>query len=683
MIMKKSTIIAAALVAALTSCQKEQLREAQGYGDFCIRATMEDFVGTKSTLDGATFGWTAGDAIGVYDGSSFQPYYAKESAASSVFTGEKSETLQKVAVYPADLSPVYSGGLSKVTLPSSYEWKEGQTNCPMIAEFDDISEGLTFKYLGGIVKVTLKGVPAEATTLEFSTDKAITGDFSIATNGDNKEIQAASATSDINNTVTFTFEGVEAAEKVFYVPVPVGKYTMSIAVKKADGTKILTKEGTTANTIARRDIASLPAVTIDGFITGGGESGATSTSVPSTHKGTFYLPSTSGTVNVTMEANENDVELVYAIDGQHPKNVNIVCEGGIGSEDGTGLAINLLESHVTVKSSSTSTITITSIDSKTSASTLVLDKSVAIQKKLTISAGSAEIACTVPELVVNKSADRVTIAAEVKTVTIVAADGESDETAPVIWVTKDGRVTDSITNDIEGAAVVAEDKTKVPATISSTTGVTTTVNTPGEYLVSGGEVTLSEDFTGNFTVAEGKNVTINLNGKTISNSESDKATFTVAEGATLTINGEGNITNTASGKPAIENNGTLTVNGGTFSGVASAIELRAGTLSITGGSFTATASTFTESVSDGFNSISGAAIAVSQYSAKKDVRLIVKGGEFSGLYAIYENDSRTDTTANVYIIIDSNLDNTGEVSIKHGIPYLTLPSPPSPSRDSR
>lgn len=88
-----------------------------------------------------------------------------------------------------------------------------------------------------------------------------------------------------------------------------------------------------------------------------------------------------------------------------------------------------------------------------------------------------------------------------------------------------------------------------------------------KVLQNGGTYDLTCSITGNFTVTAETSVTINLNGFTITNDPSSEGTgdtFTVNPGSSLTIAGEGTVDNTSHGKAAIYNNGTVTLNGGTY-----------------------------------------------------------------------------------------------------------------------
>ena len=98
-------------------------------------------------------------------------------------------------------------------------------------------------------------------------------------------------------------------------------------------------------------------------------------------------------------------------------------------------------------------------------------------------------------------------------------------------------------------------------------GENAAVKTLQEVLQNGGTYDLTCSITGNFTVTSTDPVTINLNGFTITNDPSSEGTgdtFTVNLGSDLTISGEGTVDNTSHGKAAIYNNGTVTLDGGTY-----------------------------------------------------------------------------------------------------------------------
>ena len=127
---------------------------------------------------------------------------------------------------------------------------------------------------------------------------------------------------------------------------------------------------------------------------------------------------------------------------------------------------------------------------------------------------------------------------------------------------------------------------------------------------NGEAVTLLADVTENATVAAGKNIALDLGGKTLTNTNANpkQATLTIAQGATATVkngsviggtsyytiqnNGTAtfeDVTATAgnTGSSMIDNWGTLTITSGSYTGGLNVVKSEEGsTLTITGGTFT-------------------------------------------------------------------------------------------------
>ena len=150
----------------------------------------------------------------------------------------------------------------------------------------------------------------------------------------------------------------------------------------------------------------------------------------------------------------------------------------------------------------------------------------------------------------------------------------------------------------------------------------------------GETVTLLADATEDATVAAGKNITLNLGGKTLTNTNAGKATLTIAKGATATVkngsivggtsyytiqnNGTAtleDVTATAgnNGSSMIDNYGTLAIISGTYTGGLDTVKNEPNAkLTITGGTFT-----LTKGNSNGFTGV------VFNYG-----ELTISGGEF-------------------------------------------------------
>lgn len=103
----------------------------------------------------------------------------------------------------------------------------------------------------------------------------------------------------------------------------------------------------------------------------------------------------------------------------------------------------------------------------------------------------------------------------------------------------------------------------VPMTVSAAekTVTTGTLQAAIDSATSGDVIKLGQNFNESITIPAGLNITLDLNGKTLTN-EAKKDTIT--NNGTLTVKGNGTVDNVSHGKGALVNKGTATINGGTF-----------------------------------------------------------------------------------------------------------------------
>lgn len=665
--MKRSLIIMAVAALALSACQKELVPS----GEFSIKATREACTDSKASVtDAGAFTWTAGDAIGLYNGSSFNTLTTSTSGETVTFTGTVAGTPQTCAIFPAAVAKTPTS----VTLPSSYTWKDGDAATPMYAEYN--ASALAFKHLGGLIKVSIAGVPATASKFVFEADKDITGDFDI-TSG---EISSSSLTD--KGSVEFSFAAGTATAMSFYVPVPVGSYTMKVSFKDADEAELWSFEGSTPNDITRAKLIVMPTLTIVS-IPGSGEGTMTSVSVPANYSGTYVLPETSKDVYVNMDATTNPVVITYK-DGASakPANVFIKC----GTNVITDLNVKLAESHVELSGNEYTTLT-----SITSLSTLVINEGTKVNT-LTVDGGSVDVQGQVAEMTVSNTV-------------------EDDAT---VRISDSGKVTTSITNDsqaeIQKSAAAAADA--VPTVSGSGNTTVSTANTDAandivKTLSEGGSVTLTGDLDLYEPVEIFGTANLALAGYTVSAKHTDEFVFAVHNGATLNITGTGTIdgsnnllaikltvkgddpsspavlkiTGKSMSKPvyvkgdgyAISGNGNRAntdvtlkyVNVEAISGTAiyqpqpeskmvlnniqgtapnSVVEIRSGKASIYGFDtvLEATAPDFKAEKNGNGTTIQGAAIAVSQHTTNNPIDVSIGSGEYKGQCSVFFGDLQDD-----------------------------------------
>ena len=524
--MRKTFLIAAAAVLSIVACQKEMPVAPEG--NYTVRASRESAVGTKSTVsDDGAFAWSAGDAIGLWNGTKFcELTTSTGGSATADFTGIVEGTAQSYAVFPFALNAKVESGTVKVTLPASYEWKAGETNSPMLAECGENPSFLTFKHLGGLIKVSVKNVPVEAAKFVLTADKDIAGEYSVSEDDEGNKIIKSAETAE-NNSVAFTFTAGTATAMAFYVPVPVGDYKFTVALQKADGAQLWNYGGASVNSVTRAKFIIMPELTLT-TIPGIGEDAKTSVTIPANFSGgDFALPNTKSDVEVKVEANSLPITVVYGGDS-HPGKVSIDC----GSNVIKSFTIDLPDSHVELSGNEYTTLV-----SKTSLSTLVIANGTKVNT-LTVKAGSAVVEGEVSSIKVESTV----------------------EEKAKIEVREGGKVSNVENNS--KAPVVAEESNK--PTVSGNGN--TSVISPAAYLQSllqaGGSILLDRDYVGDFSVPANVKVELNLNGHNITNVSSD--TFTVGLGAELTISGDGTVDNVSHGKACIYNNGTVNLKGGKY-----------------------------------------------------------------------------------------------------------------------
>lgn len=172
---------------------------------------------------------------------------------------------------------------------------------------------------------------------------------------------------------------------------------------------------------------------------------------------------------------------------------------------------------------------------------------------------------------------------------------------------------------------------------------------------NGDTVTLLTDTDEDITIAQDKDITLDLNGKKLTN----VASHTICNNGTLTINGEGTVDNVTHGTAALYNKGTVVVNGGTFdrskengqnegeSGQNSWYTIKnVGTMTIKDGVTVQTAGNntalgkFSSLVSNGY-------FDSGDYTANKGIdqpTLTINGGLFRGGLNTIKNDDRAKIT---------------------------------------
>ena len=113
------------------------------------------------------------------------------------------------------------------------------------------------------------------------------------------------------------------------------------------------------------------------------------------------------------------------------------------------------------------------------------------------------------------------------------------------------------------AALAEGEGAPAPAEVPAAAGIVLPEAADGVITLDNGAYVMSGDTTATIKVPNGKNATLDLNGKTLTN-KTGEHTIIVENGATLTITSNGIVDNVSHGKAAVYNEGTVTLAGGTF-----------------------------------------------------------------------------------------------------------------------
>lgn len=180
---------------------------------------------TKANVasDGVVY-WESNDRIAVcISNSNIRSFRCtKVNGSSAIFTGVlyEEEEVDKLSVFPENALKSFDGNSAEIIYPSVYEYTDDAMLAPMAAIID--GDKLTFKHLGGLIRVECETVPTDAVALCLSAEgKTICGDFLLQCDGDMK---IAASDGIEGNTVRVNFTSGRSAID-FNVPVPVGVYS--------------------------------------------------------------------------------------------------------------------------------------------------------------------------------------------------------------------------------------------------------------------------------------------------------------------------------------------------------------------------------------------------------------------------------------------------------------------------
>ena len=287
--MKKFLFFSLAAAAIFAGCAKSIEDEAieaplRGTRFVTLKAAAETTDSKVAYAGETTFGWQAGDCIGlyVYDHANNSRLYVPADFAGNdgdtngdfTLTLADEQDYYKVAWYPyfevnADWTDAGVLTLDFNSQKAFSTLKAGEMPMPMVAYFPDDTDkaSLQFKNVGGLVKITVNNVPANARYFKLVADKQISGPFALDLENDQLgtvecTLQSGSAGS---NAIEYIYEDGATTELNLYYPVPVGNFKFGFEIYTEAGIVVYKKEieaTSNENTIERGDILRMPAITV-------------------------------------------------------------------------------------------------------------------------------------------------------------------------------------------------------------------------------------------------------------------------------------------------------------------------------------------------------------------------------------------------------------------------------------
>ena len=259
----------------LAACAKSETKPA---GPFVIGATREALAEDmlKSNVsDAGKFIWHDWDKADIWTtaGSFSQMSVISGGGSNTVnFSTSIPEGVEAstVAVYPSGAHKL-NGNILTVNYPEEYVYPADTTDSYplMIAKYNPGS-GLSFKHVGGMLRIRYKNVPptAHSILLTFDNEK-VTGDFDVDLSAAEPVASFGGGSSSVR--IRFTPPTQSTNTRHFYLPLPTGEVTkMNITYCDVNDAPIkgtsYTKTG--ALVITRRKLALMPGLVLTTFEAG-------------------------------------------------------------------------------------------------------------------------------------------------------------------------------------------------------------------------------------------------------------------------------------------------------------------------------------------------------------------------------------------------------------------------------
>lgn len=271
----KLKVYLACILIGLAGCSEDKLPdepEPGCNGQYQFVASIENMeVETKTIVnEDGSIQWNTDESVGLYgentSNARFKVDNASVPSASATFSGSLTEPdaapLWAYYPYQADATTDASKQSLSLTLPDEYDYT-GDTYLPMLGHPAG-NQQMLFKHLTGILRLTLRNVPADAYAFVLrSAGENATPLAGRATVADvSKDGATLSVTEEAGHEITYRIGDLVPGEdtRTFFIPLPVGDYAeLEIEALRQDDTVLFTRS-LGAKVIGRAQIVSVPVV---------------------------------------------------------------------------------------------------------------------------------------------------------------------------------------------------------------------------------------------------------------------------------------------------------------------------------------------------------------------------------------------------------------------------------------
>ncbi len=268
----KKLLVLAALGLMTLACEEQEPGSGKEPQDvnYTVIAEMDQMTGADGLL------WPEGArvnavAVNANNEAAVRELALTEGAGTDqgTFAGAiKDDETPYTLVYPSAVG--VDTGKKKLVLPSVYGDAETDYTSNLnvvMAAYPGEDGTAMFVHLGGALKVSVNGIPANAKGVALTAEKGIAGPFDFDFDAD--IIPALVAEEAVEGSVsryasvTFLFKPKsESRDEEFYFPLPVGSYQFGVEYINAEDERILLKSGDGSIQIGRSKLVELPPISI-------------------------------------------------------------------------------------------------------------------------------------------------------------------------------------------------------------------------------------------------------------------------------------------------------------------------------------------------------------------------------------------------------------------------------------